>query len=55
MNATKSKSQKGRDGQRKLAVGAGRAKQKSGGESQKDRVVPRGTGRRSGSSKQRKG
>jgi hypothetical protein len=34
--AKKSKSMKGSDGQRKLATGAGRSKQKSGGESQKD-------------------
>jgi len=39
------------DGDRKLASGHGRKKQKSGGESQKKRPVPRGTGRRSGSSK----
>jgi hypothetical protein len=47
----KSKSMKGNDGQRKLASGHGRAKQKSGGEPQKQRTVPRGTGRRAGSSK----
>jgi hypothetical protein len=47
----KSKSMKGSDGKRKLASDHGRAKQNSGGESQKDRVVPRGSGRRSGSSK----
>jgi hypothetical protein len=45
----------GRDGGRKLASGAGRGKQKSGGEAQKDRVVERGSSRRAGSSKQRKG
>jgi hypothetical protein len=50
-----SKSMKGSKGERKLASGHGRAKQKSGGEPQKDRVVPRGTGRRTGSSKQTKG
>jgi hypothetical protein len=47
----KSKSMKGSDGGRKLAADHGRAKQKSGGEPQKERPVPRGTGRRSGSSK----
>jgi hypothetical protein len=39
---------------RKLASGAGR-NPKTGGEAQKRRVVPRGTGGRTGSSKQRKG
>jgi hypothetical protein len=53
--AKKSKSMKGADGGRKLAAGAGRRKQKAGGEAQKVRVVERGTGRRAGSSKQRKG
>jgi hypothetical protein len=47
----KSKSMKGSDGGRKLASGHGRAKKKSGGERQKTRTVPRGAGRRSGSSK----
>jgi hypothetical protein len=47
----KSKSSKGSDGGRKLASGHGRTKQKSGGEPQKKRPVPRGSGRRSGSSK----
>jgi hypothetical protein len=51
----KSKSMTGSDGGRKLAAGSGRKKQKSGGESQKDRVVPRGSGGRTGSGKQRKG
>jgi hypothetical protein len=48
----KSKSMTGSDGGRKLAAGHGRKKNKSGGESQKDRVVPRGSGRRTGSSKE---
>jgi hypothetical protein len=47
----KSKSMKSDDGQRKLAANHGRAKQKSGGESQKKRPVARGTGGRTGSSK----
>jgi hypothetical protein len=47
----KSKSMKSADGDRKLATNHGRAKQKSGGESQKQRTVPRGSGRRAGSSK----
>ena len=51
INMAKSKSMKGSDGRRKLAAGHGRAKQKSGGEPQKDRPVPRGSGRRSGSAK----
>jgi len=50
----KLKSMQGNEGGRKLAAGHGRAKQKSGGESHKNRVVARGTGGRSGSSKQRK-
>jgi hypothetical protein len=41
----------GNDGNRKLASGHGRGKQKSGGEPQKKRPVPRGSGRRTGSSK----
>ena len=45
----------GRAGGRKLVADAGRGKQKSGGESQKQRVVERGSARRTGSSKQRKG
>jgi hypothetical protein len=49
------KSMTGKDGGRKLATGAGRAKQKSGGEPQKERAVERGAARRTGSSKQRKG
>jgi hypothetical protein len=40
---------------RKLAADYGRKKQKSAGEPQKDRPIPRGTGRRKGSAKQRKG
>ncbi len=51
----KSKSMKGSDGGRKLAADHGRAKQKSSGEPQKKRPVPRGAGRRTGSSKQTKG
>jgi hypothetical protein len=51
----KSKSMKSADGDRKLAADHGRAKQKSANESKKDRVVPRGSGGRSGSAKQRKG
>jgi hypothetical protein len=47
--ATKTKS----DGQRKLAAGAGRGKQKSGGEPQKE--AHGSTSRRTSSSKQRKG
>jgi hypothetical protein len=47
----KSKSMKGSEGGRKLAAGHGRTKQKSGGEPQKDRPAPRGSGRRAGSSK----
>ena len=49
-----SKSQEGSDGGRKLASDHGRSKQKTGGESQKDRLTQRGTARRTGSSKQRK-
>jgi hypothetical protein len=51
----KSGSMRGSDGGRKLAAGHGRKKQKSAGEPQKNRPVPRGMGRRTGSSKQRKG
>jgi hypothetical protein len=51
----KTKSMIGSDGGRKLAAAAGRSKQKSGGEPQKKREVPRGSGRRTGSAKQRKG
>jgi len=51
--ATKTKSQMGRDGQRKLATGAGRKKHKSGGEPQKE--IKTGSFGRTGSSKQRKG
>jgi len=53
--ATKSKSMMGKDGERKLAAGAGRGKAKSGGEAKETNVVPRGRGGRTGSSKQRKG
>jgi hypothetical protein len=52
--AKKSKSQKGASGERKLATGAGRSKQKSGGEPQKE-TTPPASGKRTGSSKQRKG
>jgi hypothetical protein len=52
--AKKSKSMQGNDGGRKLATGAGRAKQKSAGEPQKETTPPR-PGQRTGSSKQRKG
>jgi hypothetical protein len=50
----KSKSMKGNDGDRKLAADHGRAKSKSGGEPQKARPVPRGSGGRTGSSKKSK-
>jgi hypothetical protein len=50
----KSKSMQGSDGGRKLAAGHGRTKQKSAGEPQKDRPVPRGSGRRTGSAKKAK-
>jgi hypothetical protein len=50
----KSKSMTGKDGERKLAAGHGRAKAKSGGEAQKQ-TRNRGAARRTGSSKQRKG
>jgi hypothetical protein len=50
----KSKGMRGSDGERKLATGHGRAKNKSGGEPQKERPVPRGAGRRTGSSKKAK-
>ena len=53
--AKKSKSMVGKDGGRKLAAGAGREKQKSGGEAQRPSAVTRGSGGRTGSSKQRKG
>jgi hypothetical protein len=48
----KSKSMTGNDGGRKLASGHGRSKRKTGGEAQKKRTVPRGLGRRTGSSKE---
>jgi hypothetical protein len=52
MAKKKSKSMKGKDGERKLAADAGRAKHKTAGEAKK----LRGPGtQRTGSSKQRKG
>src|SRR5688572_18819258 len=48
----KSKSNKDAAGNRKLAADHGRKKRKSGGEPQKKRTVPRGAGRRAGSSKE---
>ena len=53
MAKRKTKSMSGKDGGRKLAAGAGRAKAKSGGEPKKE--TSRGTTKGSGSSKQRKG
>jgi hypothetical protein len=53
MPTRKTKSMTGEDGSRKLAAGAGRKGQKSGGESKKG-VTPMGK-TRTGSSKQRKG
>jgi hypothetical protein len=47
----KTKSMTGKDGKRKLQSDHGRGKHNTGGESQKDRVVPRGSGGRTGSSK----
>jgi hypothetical protein len=52
MPSKKTKSMSGKDGGRKLAAGAGRKKQNSGGEPQKQTSWP---SRRTGSSKQRKG
>jgi hypothetical protein len=49
----KSKSMKGSDGGRKLAADHGRKKHKTGGESQKDTGAPRGTARRTGSTKKK--
>jgi hypothetical protein len=49
----RTKSMTGSDGRRKLAAGAGRQKQKSGGEPQKQ--TTRVYARRTGSSRQRKG
>jgi hypothetical protein len=49
----KTKSMRGKDGERKLASGAGRSKRKRGGEAQKPTAG--GAARRTGSSKQRKG
>ena len=46
-----SKSMSDGEGGRKLAAGHGRKTQKSGGEAQKERTVPRGSGGRTGSSK----
>jgi hypothetical protein len=54
MAAQKTKSMTGKDGGRKLATGAGRKVHNSGGEAQKQ-TINRGSSRRSGSSKQRKG
>jgi hypothetical protein len=51
MIMAKSKSMKGSDGGRKLATDHGRGKKNTGGEPQKTRTVPRGSARRSGSSK----
>jgi len=48
-----SKSMKGNDGDRKLASDHGRQKRKAGGEPQKETGAPRGSGRRSGSSKKK--
>jgi hypothetical protein len=42
--AKKSKSMKGNDGERKLATGAGRKKQNSGGEAQKNSEERQGSG-----------
>ena len=50
----KSKSMKGSDGERKLAADHGRAKQKGGGEPQKDNTHA-GSAGKTGSSEQRKG
>jgi hypothetical protein len=52
LTMAKSKSMTGSAGGRKLASGHGRKKQKAGGEAQKKRTVPRGSGRRTGSSKE---
>jgi hypothetical protein len=51
---TKTKSMKNSAGERKLAANAGRKKQKSGGEAQKE-TSPPARGKRAGSAKQRKG
>jgi hypothetical protein len=53
MCAKNSKSMIGNDGDRKLAAGHGRSKQKRSGEPQKE--THRGKAGRTGSSKQRKG
>jgi len=50
-----SKSMTSKSGGRKLAAGAGRGKQKSGGEAQRPTMDPGESRRRTGSSKQRKG
>jgi hypothetical protein len=50
----KSKSMTGKDGERKLASGHGRKKEKGGGEPQK-KTTRAGTAGRTGSSKQNKG
>jgi len=49
----KSKSMRGSEGGRKIAADHGRKKHKSGGEPQKVTGVPRGSGRRTGSSKKK--
>jgi hypothetical protein len=54
MAKKKSKSMRSKSGGRKLATGAGRRKQKSGGEAQKP-ATEHGLGRRTGSSRQRRG
>jgi hypothetical protein len=51
----KTKSMTGKQGGRKLATGAGRAKHNRAGESQKRSTSRRGSASRTGSSKQRKG
>jgi hypothetical protein len=51
----KSSEIRGSKGDRNLAADHGRKKHKSAGEPQKERTIPRGLGRRSGSSIQRKG
>jgi len=51
MIMAKSKSMKGSNGERKLAADHGRTKKKAGGEPQKDRPAPRGSGGRTGSFK----
>ena len=55
MAKKKTKSMTGKEGGRKLASDAGRKKAKSGGEAQKETGNPRGSSKRTGSSKQPKG